>query len=389
MSRTLNPYRFASTGPAGSIVFKSTSTSAAWSPALVQNLGGGPIIWEVTGGVTIGPEEIDDPTFNFSSNSGTADIWVDGADNITYLRMLSLNVTEMIVGEMPLSTQFWINNNQLTELDFTDNGTVVIAARLQDNNLTTLDLLSNTNLATLFLQNNSSLGAALDITGITGLVTLNCSNCGLSSLDVSNNTVMNSFTIDTNASLTSIDLSANTIMTRFSARNSGLTSLDVSNNNDLELLYVDGNGLSSSITLTGTTELDAVWVYGNSMGTTETDAIISHLKTNNLANNGILRIRNNRTSNVVDSGQADGTSANKLIDSTQNFLTTVSIGDAVYNTSDVDYTLVTGIDSDTQLSLASDIMVSPENYEIDDSTAAKDCGTLADNGWVLIDTYTT
>ena len=73
---------------------------------------------------------------------------------------------------------------------------------------------------------------------------------------------------------------------------------------------------------------------------------------------------------VKDSGTADGTTTNKLVDSSQNFLTTVKVGMTVYNTTDSTFTNVTAVDSDTQLTLANDIMVSGESYEIQDGRSA-------------------
>ena len=73
---------------------------------------------------------------------------------------------------------------------------------------------------------------------------------------------------------------------------------------------------------------------------------------------------------VKDSGTADGTTTNKLVDSSQNFLTTVKVGMTVYNTTDNTFTNVTAVDSDTQLTLANDIMTSGESYEIQDGRSS-------------------
>jgi len=73
----------------------------------------------------------------------------------------------------------------------------------------------------------------------------------------------------------------------------------------------------------------------------------------------------------VDSGTTDGVAANKLIQSGQNFVTTVSINDIVYNISDETYAKVTAVDDNETLSLDLDIMVSGEGYEIQSSAAAK------------------
>ena len=67
---------------------------------------------------------------------------------------------------------------------------------------------------------------------------------------------------------------------------------------------------------------------------------------------------------IADSGVTDNTSTNKLIQSGQNFLTTVKVGMSVKNTTDTTYTFVTAVDSDTRLSVRDDIFVSGESYQI-------------------------
>ena len=71
-----------------------------------------------------------------------------------------------------------------------------------------------------------------------------------------------------------------------------------------------------------------------------------------------------KTFNEKDSGTTDGTTTDKLVDSTQNFTSTVSVGDLVYNTTDDTFAYVTAVDSDTTLSIDSDIMASGEAYSI-------------------------
>lgn len=69
----------------------------------------------------------------------------------------------------------------------------------------------------------------------------------------------------------------------------------------------------------------------------------------------------------VDSGTTTGQATNKLIQTGQNFNTTVTVGDKVINQVDGTTALVTVIDSNTQLSLDADIMLSGEAYTIDAS----------------------
>ena len=70
----------------------------------------------------------------------------------------------------------------------------------------------------------------------------------------------------------------------------------------------------------------------------------------------------------VDTGTATSTSAGKLVETGQNFETTVTVRDIVHNTTDDTYTIVTAIDSDTTLSLQNDIMVDEDTFVIYDRT---------------------
>lgn len=66
----------------------------------------------------------------------------------------------------------------------------------------------------------------------------------------------------------------------------------------------------------------------------------------------------------VDAGTTTGESSDKLIETGQDFLTTVTINDVVHNTTDDTWAIVTGIDTDIQLSISVDIMKNSENYRI-------------------------
>jgi len=89
-------------------------------------------------------------------------------------------------------------------------------------------------------------------------------------------------------------------------------------------------------------------------------------------------------SGSADSGTTDGsTTAFKLIQSGQNFNTTIGPGALVHNTTDGTFALVTVVDSDTQLNLATDIMETAEDYVINDiwpGTAVQGTWNFADSG---------
>ena len=61
-------------------------------------------------------------------------------------------------------------------------------------------------------------------------------------------------------------------------------------------------------------------------------------------------------------GSATSTTTNKLVDSTASFTNDVSIGDCVYNLTDGGFANVTAIDSDTTLSVDSNIFASGGEY---------------------------
>ncbi len=68
---------------------------------------------------------------------------------------------------------------------------------------------------------------------------------------------------------------------------------------------------------------------------------------------------------VVNSGQATGTTANKLVASAGNFIAGgVVAGMIVKNITDGTFSIITAIDSATQLSLERDIFVTGESYEV-------------------------
>ena len=69
--------------------------------------------------------------------------------------------------------------------------------------------------------------------------------------------------------------------------------------------------------------------------------------------------------NLRATGTTTGTTTDKLVDSGQDFTTTVKVGDIVKNTTDDTQAAITAIDSDTQLTLDADIMVSGDNYNIE------------------------
>lgn len=92
------------------------------------------------------------------------------------------------------------------------------------------------------------------------------------------------------------------------------------------------------------------------------------------------------TQTAVDSGNTDATTTNKLVDSTQNFLTTVTANDIAHNTSDATFAKATAVDSDTTLSVSNDVFPTGKAYVIQSSNAAKGRFKLVDtHSWTITD----
>jgi len=118
----------------------------------------------------------------------------------------------------------------------------VTQLRCNQNQLTSLDVSNNILLETLWVQTNQL--TSLDISNNTDLSYLNCSYNPLGSLNVSNNTALETLWCENNQ-LTSLDVSNNTALETFLCPGNQLTNLDVSNNTALETLWVYNNQLTS------------------------------------------------------------------------------------------------------------------------------------------------
>ena len=113
---------------------------------------------------------------------------------------------------------------------------------LSRNNLTSLDVSNNTVLTSLDVGSNQL--TSLDVSNNTMLTSLDVSSNQLTSLDISNNTALTMLYVGSNQ-LTSLDLSNNTALTNLFIGMNQLTSLDLSNNTALTKLNVGDNQLTS------------------------------------------------------------------------------------------------------------------------------------------------
>jgi Leucine-rich repeat (LRR) protein len=112
------------------------------------------------------------------------------------------------------------------------------------NNITTLDLTNNTALESFSCSNNTGL-STLNVSNNTALTYLSCGATSLTDIDVSNNTSLYYLACFYNANLGTLDVSQNVALEHLDCMNCSLGSLDVSSNIVLVDLYCNNNSLSN------------------------------------------------------------------------------------------------------------------------------------------------
>ncbi|WP_298515807.1 matrixin family metalloprotease [uncultured Kordia sp.] len=151
------------------------------------------------------------------------------------------------------------------------------------NNLTSLDLSNNllletvdldsNELATLTLPTNGSLVTficnnnpnltTIDFSGNTNLETIQCGSNGLTSVNLNGLSMLNSLALSSN-SLSTIDVSSVTNLATFVIANNTLTSIDLSNNTNLTYLNIESNNLNS-LDISNNTALEYLFFSDNSI----------------------------------------------------------------------------------------------------------------------------
>ena len=149
-------------------------------------------------------------------------------------------------------------SNNLTSLDVTSN-TSLIELWCSYNQLTSLDVSNNTNLTRLSCASNQL--TTLDVSANTALMYLFCTENQLTTLDVSQNTALENLECGSN-NLTSLDVTSNTSLIELWCSYTQLTSFDVSNNTNLTLLYCPYNQLTT-LDVSATTALTMLWCEEN------------------------------------------------------------------------------------------------------------------------------
>ncbi len=140
------------------------------------------------------------------------------------------------------ATEIDAEDNELTTVDLSSN-TALIWVDLNSNDLTEVDFSNNTNLETLIIGSNNL--SALDLSNLSNLKVLNCGNMSMNGLNITNCSQLEELNCSINQ-LTNLDLSTNTELKNIQAHSlPQLTAFDISNNLLLETLECSSGGFST------------------------------------------------------------------------------------------------------------------------------------------------
>lgn len=142
------------------LTLSTTSASATWSPQAISN-GGAVLTWDVSGDITPTSQNVNDPTFNLSANTGTVDVDVYDVSELTVFYCYSNLLTFLNVSECKLLNALFSHDNLLTSLNVSTN--IELRTLLcNSNSIPSLDLSNNVNLNYVQCGDNNMLPIATD-----------------------------------------------------------------------------------------------------------------------------------------------------------------------------------------------------------------------------------
>lgn len=163
--------------------------------------------------------------------------------NIIALAILSLGATAQNVNIPDANFKAYlvgnptINTNSDTEIQINEAAAFTGAINCQSLNISDLTGIEAFTAATELRAYANNL-SSLDISSNTALSLFSCSNNSISVLDLSNNTALTNAYCSTNL-ITSLDLSNNTLLTALGCTSNQLTSLNVANGNNSNFTQFD------------------------------------------------------------------------------------------------------------------------------------------------------
>lgn len=137
-------------------------------------------------------------------------------------------------------TYLQLQNNQITDLDLSNNTELLEINISSNKNLKNINLTNNVNLVYAYLDSNSL--ESIDVSNNTLLKTISLGYNKLVDINLNNNSELRELYMN-NTDITSINLSNNSELRLLELSNNKLTELDISNNLNLYSLNISGNDI--------------------------------------------------------------------------------------------------------------------------------------------------
>lgn len=172
------------------------------------------------------------------------------------------DIQQLDLSSNPMLEFLNCENNELTNL-YVNNCASLKHIFSENNNLTVVNVSQCTVLETLDLSQNPLVSGNFIFQNIA-LKTVRFSNCGLTSSNFIFNVNLDILDISTNPQLGSLDITACSELTALDAHNCGLTELDLSNNSLIKTLFLMNNSLLS-LDLQNNTEIESLICHNNDL----------------------------------------------------------------------------------------------------------------------------
>lgn len=177
---------------------------------------------------------------------------------LTYLNCNDNKLSSLDVRKNTALKRLYCYRNLLTSLSFTNNP-MLEEICCQENQISSLDVTMNTALATLLCDKNQI--GSLDLSNNTALVWLDCSANQLTNLDLNNHPALKSIKCTGNQ-LANLGFGNSTALQELYCNNNELTSLDLSHNTALQTMLCQENKLTK-LDVSHNTGLAQLWCYSN------------------------------------------------------------------------------------------------------------------------------
>ncbi|MDB2362617.1 hypothetical protein N9V65_04125, partial [Flavobacteriales bacterium] len=169
-------------------------------------------------------------------------VLTENISDITFLNVSTKGISDLTgIEDFESLEILYCYDNNLSSLDISSNSNL-IKLYCYNNQITNIDISQNQNLESFDIGNNNL--SSIDVSNNATLKLIHCFNNQLSTLDVSNNTLLNSLHCWGNQ-ISNLDISQNLELTSLQCYDNLLSTLDISLNTELEELYCSSNQLSS------------------------------------------------------------------------------------------------------------------------------------------------